>query len=44
MAKVELKEGSKVVTMATVPHDENEETVKAEDDADDSDESDDNDE
>lgn len=41
---MKLKEGSKVVTMATVPHDENEETVKAEDDADDSDESDDNDE
>lgn len=30
---MKLKDGSRVVTMAAVPHDENEETVKAEDDA-----------
>lgn len=30
---MKLKEGSRVVTLAAVPHDENEETTKAEDDA-----------
>lgn len=30
---MKIKDGSRVVTMAAVPHDENEETVKAEDDA-----------